>query len=135
MKKRFVSAVVAGGVNFSNTNDAPTATNLSSTSSYNEGDPTVAITDIVVSGSIEQSNGEYVTLDITVEDASGRHWYDRTYETQTGVTSFSDRRDRRHGFCRLSPGRHPVCGRDHTSGAGAGSRRAALDRRRPRGLV
>ena len=54
-----------------------------------------AFTDVIVSGSIEQSNGEYVTLDIRVEDAAGRHWYDRTYKTQTGVTSFSDRRDRR----------------------------------------
>ncbi len=54
-----------------------------------------AYTDVIVSGTIEQSNGEYVTLDITVEDAAGRRWYDRTYETQTGVTSFSDRRDRR----------------------------------------
>ena len=36
-----------------------------------------------------------MTLDIRVEDAAGRHWYDRTYKTQTGVTSFSDRRDRR----------------------------------------
>ncbi|MBT8082169.1 MAG: hypothetical protein KJO56_07110 [Gammaproteobacteria bacterium] len=54
-----------------------------------------AFTDVVVSGGIRQSDGEYVTLDITVEDAAGRHWYDRVYKTQTGVTSFSDRRDRR----------------------------------------
>jgi hypothetical protein len=54
-----------------------------------------AFTDVVISGTIEQSNGEYVALDIRVEDAAGRHWYDYTYKTQTGVTSFSDRRDRR----------------------------------------
>lgn len=54
-----------------------------------------AFTDIIVSGEIEKSDGEFVTLDISVEDAAGRHWFDRSYETQTGVTSYSERRDRR----------------------------------------
>jgi hypothetical protein len=54
-----------------------------------------AFTDVIVSGAIEKSDGEYVVLNITVEDAAGRHWYDKEYETQTGVTSYSDRRDRR----------------------------------------
>ena len=54
-----------------------------------------AFTDVIVSGDIERSDGEFVVLNITVEDAAGRHWYDKEYETQTGVTSYSDRRDRR----------------------------------------
>ena len=54
-----------------------------------------AFTDVIISGDIEKSDGEYVVLNITVEDAAGRHWYDKEYETQTGVTSYSDRRDRR----------------------------------------
>jgi hypothetical protein len=54
-----------------------------------------AFTDIVVSGDIGKSDGEYVVLNISVHDAAGRHWYDRSYETQTGMTSYSERRDRR----------------------------------------
>ena len=54
-----------------------------------------AFTDVVISGSIEESDGEFIELDITVEDAAGRHWYDKTYETQTGVSSYSQNRDRR----------------------------------------
>jgi hypothetical protein len=54
-----------------------------------------AFTDIIISGAIEESDGEFVELDITVKDAAGRHWYDKTYETQTGVSSYSQNRDRR----------------------------------------
>jgi hypothetical protein len=54
-----------------------------------------AFTDIVISGAIEESDGEFVELEITVEDATGRHWYDKTYETQTGLSSYSPNRDRR----------------------------------------
>ncbi|MDH3820657.1 MAG: hypothetical protein OEU59_06005, partial [Gammaproteobacteria bacterium] len=54
-----------------------------------------AFTDVVISGDIEKSDGEFVVLNISVEDASGAHWYDKSYETQTGVTSYSERRDRR----------------------------------------
>ncbi len=54
-----------------------------------------AYTDIIVSGVIQESDGEFVELDITVEDAQGRHWYDKTYETQTGMSSYSQNRDRR----------------------------------------
>ncbi|MDH5619571.1 MAG: hypothetical protein OEZ11_13200 [Gammaproteobacteria bacterium] len=54
-----------------------------------------AFTDIVISGDIEKSDGEFVTLEISVDDAAGRHWFSKTYETQTGITSYSDRRDRR----------------------------------------
>lgn len=54
-----------------------------------------AFTDIVISGQIEKSDGEFVSVDVSVDDATGRHWFSRSYETQTGLTSYSDRRDRR----------------------------------------
>jgi hypothetical protein len=54
-----------------------------------------AFTDVIVSGAIEKSDGEYVELEFTVSDATGRHWFTRSYETQTGLTSYSKRRDRR----------------------------------------
>jgi hypothetical protein len=54
-----------------------------------------AFTDVIVSGAIEKSDGEYVELEFTVTDAAGRHWFTRSYETQTGLTSYSKRRDRR----------------------------------------
>jgi len=54
-----------------------------------------AFTDVVISGNIRKSDGEFVTLNISVNDAAGRHWFSKTYETQTGITSYSDRRDRR----------------------------------------
>lgn len=56
---------------------------------------TQAFTDVVVSGQIIKSDGEFVELEISVWDASGRHWFTREYETQTGLTSYSKRRDRR----------------------------------------
>ena len=54
-----------------------------------------AFTDVTVSGQIEESDGEFVTIAITVEDARGQTWYTRTYETQTGISSYSPNRDRR----------------------------------------
>jgi hypothetical protein len=54
-----------------------------------------AFTDILISGSIKQSNGEFITLDISVGDSRGRHWYDKSYSTQTGISSYSVNRDRR----------------------------------------
>jgi len=54
-----------------------------------------AFTDVIVTGAIRKSDGEFVELDITAADAAGRQWFSRTYETQTGMTSYSDRRDRR----------------------------------------
>jgi hypothetical protein len=54
-----------------------------------------AFIDVIVSGAISKSDGEYIELELTVTDAAGRHWFTRTYETQTGLTSYSKRRDRR----------------------------------------
>jgi hypothetical protein len=54
-----------------------------------------AFTDIVISGAIEKSDGEFVTLNITVDDARGQHWYSESYSTQTGISSYSENRDKR----------------------------------------
>jgi len=54
-----------------------------------------AFTDVVISGVIGKSDGEFITLDISVDDAAGRHWFSNAYETRTGMTSYSERRDRR----------------------------------------
>lgn len=54
-----------------------------------------AFTDIIVSGEIKKSDGEFIVLRITVADATGQHWYDKSYSTQTGVSSYSENRDRR----------------------------------------
>ena len=51
-------------------------------------------TDVIISGSIDKSDGEYVKLHVSVHDATGRHWYSETYTAQTGVSSYSERRDR-----------------------------------------
>jgi hypothetical protein len=53
-----------------------------------------AFTDVIISGRIEKSDGEYVKLHVSVHDATGRHWYSEVYSTQTGVSSYSERRDR-----------------------------------------
>lgn len=54
-----------------------------------------AFTDIVIDGRIEQSDGEFVVLEVIVHDSAGNHWYTREYETQTGISSYSDNRDKR----------------------------------------
>ncbi len=54
-----------------------------------------AYTDILVSGAIKKSDGEFVEIDISVADARGRHWFSKTYAAQTGMSSYSENRDRR----------------------------------------
>ncbi|MDJ0812627.1 MAG: hypothetical protein QNJ23_02795 [Woeseiaceae bacterium] len=54
-----------------------------------------AFTDITISGEIEKSDGEFVELEITVHDSAGNRWYRETYETQTGISSYSENRDKR----------------------------------------
>ena len=56
---------------------------------------TNAYTDVIVWGAIEKSDGEYIKMAVSVYDAAGRHWFSRSYEAQTGLTSYSKRRDRR----------------------------------------
>ncbi|MGW8370566.1 MAG: hypothetical protein ACWGPN_18035, partial [Gammaproteobacteria bacterium] len=54
-----------------------------------------AFTDIIISGAIEKSDGEFIVLDISVHDSTGEHWFSREYETQTGINSYAEGRDRR----------------------------------------
>ena len=54
-----------------------------------------AFTDVIVNARIMKSDGEFVELEVTVSDTSGRHWFTEDYETQTGVSSYSENRDRR----------------------------------------
>ncbi len=54
-----------------------------------------AFTDIIVDGRILKSDGEFVEIEITVSDTTGKHWFTRVYDTQTGNSSYSERRDRR----------------------------------------
>lgn len=51
-------------------------------------------TDVILSGEIEESDGEFITLHVKAEDARGREWYRKEYAMQTGITSYSERRDR-----------------------------------------
>lgn len=51
-------------------------------------------TDVTLTGEIERSNGEYVELSVTVEDATGRQWFRRDYDMQTGLRSYDMGRDR-----------------------------------------
>ncbi|MEE8527105.1 MAG: hypothetical protein V3S70_00910 [Gammaproteobacteria bacterium] len=53
-----------------------------------------AFTDVIIGGVIEKSDGEFVTLKVRVEDAMGHKWYDKVYETQTGISSYNQYRDR-----------------------------------------
>lgn len=54
-----------------------------------------AYTDVIIGGRIVESDGEFVTLDVNVSDARGVGWFDKSYSTQTGVSSYSVNRDRR----------------------------------------
>jgi hypothetical protein len=54
-----------------------------------------AFTDITISGEIRKSDGEFVELEITVFDSAGNRWYREVYETQTGISSYSENRDKR----------------------------------------
>ncbi len=53
-----------------------------------------AFTDVMVSGEIEQSDGEYVTIRVKAVDALGGEWFERSYTMQTGIVSYADYRDR-----------------------------------------
>ena len=55
---------------------------------------TTVYTDVYLRGEIERSDGEFVTLNVRVSDATGREWFENTYSMQTGVRSYSSNRDR-----------------------------------------
>ncbi len=50
--------------------------------------------DVILSGLIKRSDGEHFSLQVKAEDATGREWFERTYETQTGIRSYAGNRDR-----------------------------------------
>lgn len=52
------------------------------------------LTDVIVSGVIEQSDGEYVTIRVKAHDALGRDWFEKSYSMQTGIASYAEYRDR-----------------------------------------
>ena len=54
-----------------------------------------AFTDITISGEISKSDGEFIELEITVYDSAGNRWYREKYETQTGISSYAENRDKR----------------------------------------
>ena len=54
-----------------------------------------AFSDILINGRIKKSDGEFIEIEVAVSDTSGQHWYTRSYKTQTGTSSYSERRDRR----------------------------------------
>lgn len=51
-------------------------------------------TDVTIVGRIVRSDGEFVTLNIKVEDSLGNEWYEKDYSAQTGLTSYNEYRDR-----------------------------------------
>lgn len=51
-------------------------------------------TDILVSGLIEQSDGEFITVEMQARDATGRFWFEKSYAMQTGISSYAEYRDR-----------------------------------------
>ena len=51
-------------------------------------------TDVTLTGRILRSDGEYVTLMIKAEDSLGNEWFEKSYATQTGLTSYAEYRDR-----------------------------------------
>ena len=53
-----------------------------------------AFTDIMLSGGIENSDGEYVTIRVKAADALGHEWFERSYTMQTGISSYAEYRDR-----------------------------------------
>lgn len=54
-----------------------------------------AFTDITIKGEIKESDGEFVELVISVFDSAGNRWYSEDYETQTGISSYAENRDKR----------------------------------------
>jgi hypothetical protein len=53
-----------------------------------------AFTDVMVSGVIENSDGEFVTVHLMAKDGLGRDWFERSYTMQTGISSYAEYRDR-----------------------------------------
>lgn len=52
------------------------------------------VTDVYVSGLIEESDGEFVQVKLSAKDATGRFWFEKAYSMQTGISSYAEYRDR-----------------------------------------
>jgi hypothetical protein len=48
--------------------------------------------DLFVKGQIEESNGEHLTLEIEVDDATGRHWFTKEYKKEASTFAYSGNR-------------------------------------------
>ena len=53
-----------------------------------------AFSDVILTGRIKKSDGEYVELVVRARDSIGNEWYERSYSMQTGLTSYAEYRDR-----------------------------------------
>jgi hypothetical protein len=53
-----------------------------------------AFSDILLTGKIKKSDGEFVEISVKARDSMGNEWYERSYSMQTGVTSYAEYRDR-----------------------------------------
>jgi hypothetical protein len=51
-------------------------------------------TDVIVSGKILESDGEFIELELEARDATGSFWFANRYSTQTGISSYAEYRDR-----------------------------------------
>ena len=51
-------------------------------------------TDILVSGVIDQSDGEFITVRLKAVDATGQFWFENSYTMQTGISSYAEYRDK-----------------------------------------
>ena len=47
--------------------------------------------DVLVTGEILRSDGELLTLNITVTDATGKHWYTKEYQHKASKYSYNER--------------------------------------------
>ena len=48
--------------------------------------------DVFVAGQIEESNGEHLTLELEVVDATGRHWFTKEYKKEANQFAYSGNR-------------------------------------------
>lgn len=53
-----------------------------------------AMTDVLIRGTIEHSDGEYFTMHVSVNDVSGAHWFEQSYSTRTAAQSYAEYRDK-----------------------------------------
>ncbi|UTW44135.1 hypothetical protein KFE80_06875 [bacterium SCSIO 12696] len=59
---------------------------------------TTTVTDVYVEGTILESNGKTLELEVRVSDSSGRHWYTETYSETVGKYAYERRQRGRDPF-------------------------------------